>query len=91
MCELRVGPEQAGQRLDRVLQLLCPESSLRTRRRLIEAGQVLVNGKQALCARKLRLRDVIRFCPQKDTSLASARFLKEQGEMLFFFQTPRPE
>ncbi|MBO4334489.1 MAG: pseudouridine synthase [Desulfovibrio sp.] len=84
--ELRVGADQAGQRLDRALQVLCPESSLRTRRRLIEAGQVLVNGEIAHCARKLRLKDVIGLCLRKDTSPASARFLKQHGGLFFFFK-----
>lgn len=44
----------AGLRLDKALAELLPESSLRERRRLIEAGRVLVNGRPAPAALKVR-------------------------------------
>ncbi|MCR5814808.1 MAG: pseudouridine synthase [Desulfovibrio sp.] len=86
-CEMIVEEAWVGQRLDRALQLLCPANSLRARRRLIEAGQVLVNGKPAVCATKLSLHDVVSLCLCQSQALApAARFLQRQGELLFFYK-----
>lgn len=45
---------QAGERLDRVLGDMLPDSGLRMRRRLIEEGRVLVQGKTARTSMKVK-------------------------------------
>ena len=42
-----IGPDQAGQRLDKALASFLPDSGLRLRRRLIETGRVLLDGRAA--------------------------------------------
>lgn len=49
----------AGQRLDRALGALLPDLGLRGRRRSIERGAVLVNGRPRAAAYRLRPEDVI--------------------------------
>ncbi len=51
---MRISSELAGQRLDKVLVYLLEASSLRHRRRLVEQGHVLVDGKQRTIGYKLR-------------------------------------
>lgn len=52
--EFLVGADLEGERLDRALEALLPGSGLRLRRRLIEAGRVLVEGRPAPAGLKLR-------------------------------------
>lgn len=52
--EAVVPPEYAGWRLDRAVEVLWPETGLRGRRRLIEAGGVLVDGRARGAAYRVR-------------------------------------
>lgn len=56
--ELRV-EQQAGQRLDHALEALLPHLGVRGRKRCIESGLVLVNGRPAAASRRMREGDVI--------------------------------
>lgn len=56
--ELRVD-QQAGQRLDHALEALLPHMGVRGRKRCIESGLVLVNGRPAAASRRMREGDVI--------------------------------
>ena len=56
---ITVLPEEAEQRLDRVLGRLVPDMGLRGRRRLCELGLALVNGRPAKESKKLREGDVV--------------------------------
>lgn len=58
MRELRV-EQQAGQRLDHALEALLPHLGVRGRKRCIESGLVLVNGRPAAASRRMREGDVI--------------------------------
>ena len=58
MRELRV-EQQAGQRLDHALEALLPHLGVRGRKRCIESGLVLVNGRPAAASRRMRQGDVI--------------------------------
>lgn len=60
MTETVVMPEEAGQRLDRVLTRLVPKFGLRGRRRLCAEGRVTVNGAPGREAYKVRPGDVVR-------------------------------
>ena len=48
-----------GQRLDYALTLLLPQMGLRGRKRCIESGQILVNGRSCAAAQRLRRGDVV--------------------------------
>ena len=65
-------PEEAEQRLDRVLGRLLPEMGLRGRRRLCELGLALVNGRPARESKKVRSGDVISLAELVDVSGDSA-------------------
>jgi 23S rRNA pseudouridine1911/1915/1917 synthase len=65
-------PEEAEQRLDRVLGRLLPEMGLRGRRRLCELGLALVNGRPAKESRKLRSGDVVSLAELVDVAGDSA-------------------
>ena len=53
-----------GARLDRALEALLPDSGLRLRRRLIEAGRVLVEGRPAPAGLKLRAAQRVTLLPE---------------------------
>ena len=53
------GADMVGQRLDYALTLLLPQMGLRGRKRCIESGQVLVNGRTCTAAQRLRKGDVV--------------------------------
>lgn len=59
MSETIVTPDEAGQRLDRVLERLTPDMGLRGRRRLCAEGRVLVNGAPGREAYKVRPGDAL--------------------------------
>lgn len=61
--EFTVDADMDGQRLDRALEPLLPGSGLRLRRRLIEAGRVLVEGRPAPAGLKLRSGQRITLLP----------------------------
>ncbi len=63
---LQCGPEQDGQRLDHALALLLPGMGLRGRKRRIENGTVLVNGRYGTAAQRLRLGDRLELLPAED-------------------------
>lgn len=58
-----IGPEHEGERLDKALELLLPGSGLRLRRRVIEAGRVLLEGRPATAGRKVRQGQVLELLP----------------------------
>lgn len=53
------GADMVGQRLDYALTLLLPQMGLRGRKRSIESGQVLVNGRPCTAAQRLRKGDLV--------------------------------
>lgn len=63
MPPLIITPEDAGQRLDRVLARLAPDLGLRGRRRLCAEGRALVNGRPAPEAFKVRAGDTVEIAP----------------------------
>ena len=63
---IQCGPEQDGQRLDRALAQLLPGMGLRGRKRCIESGTVLVNGRHGTAAQRLRMGDRLELLPAQD-------------------------
>lgn len=61
--EFLIEADLEGERLDRTLESLLPGSGLRLRRRLIEAGRVLVEGRPAPAGLKLRLGQRVSLLP----------------------------
>lgn len=61
----------AGQRLDRVLELLLPGSGLRARRRLAESGRALLDGVACGPARKVRAGQLLELAPEPGEAAAS--------------------
>ncbi|MHC1711858.1 MAG: pseudouridine synthase [Solidesulfovibrio sp.] len=57
--QIAVAPECAGWRLDRAVGLLVPEAGLRGRRRLIESGLVLVDGRPRGAAYRVRVGEML--------------------------------
>ena len=68
------GADMVGQRLDYALTLLLPQMGLRGRKRSIESGQVLVNGRSCTAAQRLRKGDVVSLAdvPDADPQIQSA-------------------
>ncbi|MBO4313723.1 MAG: pseudouridine synthase [Desulfovibrio sp.] len=86
-------PEMVGMRLDHALAAVHPEMGLRGRRRLIESGRILVNGRAGRAAQRLREGDVITAAPCEDAPSAAPpgeppRLLARKGGYLFFFKPP---
>ncbi|MBQ4567392.1 MAG: RNA pseudouridine synthase [Desulfovibrio sp.] len=83
---------QAGQRLDQALTSLLPGLGLRGRRRLLENGRVLLNGRPALAACRVREGDRLELAdtlPAESSPAgltAGARLLARQGDYAFFFK-----
>jgi 23S rRNA pseudouridine1911/1915/1917 synthase len=63
--EFAANPEDAGQRLDRVIVQHCPQLSRTRVQELIREGLVLLNSKPAKDSQKVRITDVIRVVPQQ--------------------------
>ncbi|MGE4552181.1 MAG: pseudouridine synthase family protein [Desulfovibrionaceae bacterium] len=61
---LRLGAEQDGARLDAALAALCPGLGLRGRRRLIESGRVLVDGRPARPGLRVRAGQELALRPE---------------------------
>ena len=61
------GADMVGQRLDYALTLLLPQMGLRGRKRSIESGLVLVNGRSCTAAQRLRKGDVVSLAEVSDT------------------------
>jgi len=59
-----VNKAMQGQRLDKALELLLPDAGLRLRRRLIESGRVLVEGRPAAASFKVRLGQRLDLLPE---------------------------
>ncbi len=91
--ELRVDAALAGQRLDQALAALTPELGLRGRRRLLARNAVLVGGRAASAARRLRPGELITL---RDTAAEGEhtasrpadrpRLLSRQGEYCFLYK-----
>jgi 23S rRNA pseudouridine1911/1915/1917 synthase len=62
----------AGLRLDRALEAMLPEAGLRLRRRLIESGRVLVDGRAEPPGRKLRAGQEISISPERGETTSAA-------------------
>lgn len=62
-----------GARLDRALETLLPGSGLRLRRRLVEQGRVLVEGRTAPAGLKVRTGQRVTLLPDAADSLAKAQ------------------
>jgi 23S rRNA pseudouridine1911/1915/1917 synthase len=60
---LILGPEWAGTRLDRALLALAPGASLALRRRLIETGQALLDGRVRPPGHKVRIGQTLALAP----------------------------
>lgn len=69
--EFRV-EQQAGQRLDQALEALLPHMGIRGRKRCIEKGLVLVNGRAASAARRMREGDVVTLLETEGQAAANA-------------------
>lgn len=63
--EFLVDAAAEGTRLDRVLEQLLPEAGLRQRRRLIETGRVLVEGRTAPASLKMRAGQRVTLLPEE--------------------------
>jgi 23S rRNA pseudouridine955/2504/2580 synthase len=66
--ELKVGPDDEGRRLDRVLRKALPDYSLSLIHRLLRQGKVSLGGKPAEPADHVKLNDIIQIVIQKTTS-----------------------
>ena len=76
----RVAPEEDGQRLDKALAALLPDSGLRHRRRLIETGQVLLQGRTASPGTRVRAGQEIRLTSVPEPEFPSGlRVVHEHG------------
>ena len=87
MTALEIPKKLAGQRLDAALASLAPDLSLRARRRLIDNGSVLVNGKPGRAGQRLRVGDTLELRAPADTAtssnnefLQSVRLVATQGD-----------
>ena len=94
--------DMVDQRLDYALTLLLPQMGLRGRKRSIESGQVLVNGRACTAAQRLRKGDVVSLAevpdeeqqgqsvPAEGVDAAAfetlPRILERQGEFCFFYK-----
>lgn len=97
---VRCGAELAGQRLDRALAALLPGMGLRGRRRRVEGGAVLVNGRPGRAAQRLRAGDWLELLPAGGMAASGgpacspggvgaddvARLLERQGRYCFFYK-----
>ena len=63
--------QQAGQRLDQALEALLPHMGIRGRKRCIEKGLVLVNGRAAPASRRLREGDRVSLLEAETQAAAS--------------------
>lgn len=68
--EFRVD-QQAGQRLDQALEALLPQMGIRGRKRYIEKGLVLVNGRAAPASRRMREGDFVTLLEAEAPAAAS--------------------
>lgn len=82
-----------GERLDRALERLLPGSGLRLRRRLIEAGRVLVEGRAAPAGLKLREGQRVSLLPEQESAPGGDAGLAQagaQGEARAATHSPQP-
>ncbi|MFT4300849.1 MAG: pseudouridine synthase [Desulfovibrio sp.] len=64
--------QQAGQRLDQALEALLPHMGIRGRKRCIEKGIVLVNGRSAPASRRMREGDLVTLLEAEAPAQAAA-------------------
>ena len=67
---LRVSEEHARGRLDKLLSLLVPDMGLRGRRRLIETGKVLVDGRRRSSGYRVVMGQEVRILPYAEEILS---------------------
>lgn len=85
-----IAPAQAGQRLDWVFREIYPEYSLRAARRLLQAGQVLLNGSVARASIKVESGDRLELRkPDREAPELLPRFLERQGDYCCYWKPPR--
>lgn len=77
---------QAGARLDRFLAGALPDLGLRARRRLIERGQILVNGQRRPPALKLKAGDQVHICAKKPDCAPSPSLLAIATPYCYFYK-----
>lgn len=78
----------AGQRLDRALEEVFPQSGLRARRRIISDGHVKVNGSVARSAQRLCIGDLLEteFVYAPPQYAGNVRLMENSGEYCFFYK-----
>lgn len=81
-----IGPDQAGQRLDKALAALLPDSGLRLRRRLIESGRVLLDGHPATPGVRVHAGQEIRLLPQTKPEAPLPRLVHAHGGLAAVFK-----
>ncbi len=90
---LRVDAVQSGMRLDAVLGALFPGMGVRGRRRLVERGSVLLNGRRATPGQAVRTGDLVEAAGEQSNRSAQmnqpngmpqARLLGVRGDFCFF-------
>lgn len=85
MSVFAAGAELAGERLDRGLGVFL-SIGLRGRKRLIADGHVLLNGKTAHAAARLKAGDRIEILRAGPKTAKTARFLGVRGDFYFFYK-----
>lgn len=83
---LRIGANLEGARADAALAAILPETSLRERRRLLESGQILVNGAIARPGKRLKTGDALAFLEKHPDVNPDALLLNRQKDYCFFFK-----
>jgi len=71
--------DMAGQRLDYALSLLLPQMGLRGRKRCIDSGLVVVNGRSCTAAQRLRKGDVVELVEASPRSAMPAPSAQAEG------------
>lgn len=87
--ELVIADDLAGSRLDAAIKKLC-DLPVRARRRLIEDGRVLVNGRRSRAGQMVTARDVVRLLESGSANapVPVCRLLSEDRDYAFF-EKPR--
>lgn len=84
MQQWTVEKNQQGMRLDKVVGEYFPTFSLRARRRLIERGYVLLNGKKALSGKHVFQGDAITFRESEEKTIPQASLIVRHGDFFLF-------
>lgn len=89
MQEWRIAEDLAGSRLDKALAELLPELGIRGRRRLIASLGILVNGRPARAASRVKSGDLVQIPEMAPTNdAATGAFLLDWQEPYCFFYKP---